>query len=252
MLRTIEPPRGGFNLIWSLYLYVSVVHRRVGMASTLVPAIAPDSVVSFEINPGTLLQFLDTRAEGGGHRLKCVEGSVTLVSPGRPHERAGRRLDHLILAACSELGIRYEALGSTTWRLPLGAGDTAYEADNACDVQSFGVDDEDHPPDLAIEVVVTHPERKALLAGAVLRIPEVWVLDVPRHRLTFYHLAARGKDKETYRARSSSRAFPFLRPDELLERLDDPAADVTAFHENCRAWARAVLAPRRRGGRPGA
>lgn len=90
------------------------------MAPTLTPAIAPGSVVSFEINPGTLLQFLDTRAEGGP-RLKCVEGSVTLVSPGRPHETAGRRLDHLILAVCSELGIRYEALGSTTWSLPLGA-----------------------------------------------------------------------------------------------------------------------------------
>lgn len=99
---------------------------------------------------------------------------------------------------------------------------------------------------------MTHPERKALLAGALLKIPEVWVLDVPRHRLTFDHLAARGKAKGTYRARASSRAFPFLRSDELLERLDEPAADVTAFRENCRAWARAVLAPRRRGGRPGA
>src|SRR6266436_2891311 len=50
------------------------------MASILTQTIAPDTVISFEINPGTLLDFLDTRAEGGP-RLKCFEGSVTLVSP---------------------------------------------------------------------------------------------------------------------------------------------------------------------------
>ena len=62
--------------------------RRTGMASTLVPTITPDNVISFEINPGTLLQFLETRAEGGP-RLKCFEGSVTLVSPGDPTSRWG-------------------------------------------------------------------------------------------------------------------------------------------------------------------
>ena len=93
---------------------------------------------------------------------------------------------------------------------------------------------------------MTNPERKALLAGAFLGIPELWVLDVPRHRLTFHHLTTRGKNKGTYRVKPTSRAFPFLRSDELLERLDDPEPDDTAFHENCRAWARRVLVPRAR------
>jgi hypothetical protein len=30
-----------------------------------------------------------------------------------------------------------------------------------------------------------------------------------------------------------------------MERLDDPATDDTEFHENCRAWAKRVLVPRR-------
>src|SRR3954471_22743213 len=107
------------------------------MASTLSPAISPDSVLSFEINPGTLLQFLETRAEGGP-RLKCLEGSVTLVSPGMPHEVAGQRLSSLVLAVCLELKIKHSALASTTWTLPLGAGDTGYEADSAYYVQSHG------------------------------------------------------------------------------------------------------------------
>ena len=115
------------------------------MASTLAPTIAPDTVVTFQINPGTLLQFLETRAEGGP-RLKCFEGSVTLVTPGMSHETKGSRLDHLILAVCLELHIKFTCLESTTWTLPFGAGDTGYEADKAYYVQSFGTTKEHHPP----------------------------------------------------------------------------------------------------------
>jgi Uma2 family endonuclease len=209
--------------------------------------IEPDTVVTFQINPGTLLQFLEARAEGGP-RLKCFEGSVTLVSPGMPHEMKGYRLDLLILAVCLELGIKYTGLASTTWTLPFGAGDTGYEADAAYYIQSHGAAKKHQPPDLVIEVVVSHSEKKALRAGAFLKIPEMWVLDVPRHRLTFYHLTVRGKQKGTYRPVPRSRAIPVLLSAEVLERLDDPEADDTAFHENCRAWARRVLVPRRRAG----
>jgi len=38
---------------------------------------------------------------------------------------------------------------------------------------------------------------------------------------------------------------------EVLERLDDPETDDGAFHENCRAWARRTLVPRRRAGNGG-
>jgi hypothetical protein len=56
----------------------------------------------------------------------------------------------------------------------------------------------------------------------------------------------RGKQKGTYRPGPRSRAFPVLTSAEVLERLDDPETDGTAFHENCRAWAREVLVPRLR------
>jgi Uma2 family endonuclease len=214
------------------------------MASILTQTIAPDMVISFEIKPGTLLQFLDARAEGGP-RLKCFEGSVTLVSPGPTHEAKGHRLDHLILAICLELGIKHTGLASTTWTLPFGAGDTGYEADAAYYIQSQGTAKKHQPPDLAIEVVVSHSEKKALRAGAFLKIPEMWVLDIPRHRLTFYHLVIKGKQKGTYRPQPRSRAFPVLLSAEVLERLDDPDTDDTAFHEHCRTWARRVLVPRR-------
>ena len=217
------------------------------MASAISPAIAPDVVLSFGINPGTLLRFLETRAEGGP-RLKCFEGSVTLVSPGLPHESNGHRIGLLILAVSFVLGIKSRGLASTTWASPLGAGDTAYEADAAYYNQSYGLAKRNQPPDLAIEVVVSHPEAKALRAGAFFKIPEMWVLNVPRHRLTFDHLVTRGKQKGKYQPDPRSRAFPVLSSDEVLERLDDPETDDSTFHENCRAWARQIPEPRLRAG----
>lgn len=215
------------------------------MASRTTVTITPDKILSFRINPGTLPQLLEARAEGGP-LLKSFEGSVTLISRGQPHESLGHRLDHLILVVCMELGIEHTALGSTTWALSVGAGDTAYEADEAYYVQSHGTAGPDQPPDLAIEVVVTHPEDKALLAGAALGIPELWVLDIARHRLTFHHLITRGRHKGTYRVQSKSRAFPFLTAAEVLERLDDPEPGAPAFMRNCRDWTRRVLRPRLR------
>ena len=213
------------------------------MASILSPTITPDTVLSFEINPGSLHQLLESRAERGP-RLKCFEGSVTLVSPGRSHESMGQRVDHLILAICVELGIKYEGLASTTWKLPFGVGDTAYEADKAYYVQSYGTT-KSPPPDLAMEVVVSHSETKALKAGAFLKIPEMWILDLRKHKLTFYHLVVRGKSKGAYRSEPRSKAFPTLLSTEVLERLDDPETDAATFHENCRTWVRDVLFPRR-------
>jgi hypothetical protein len=100
-----ESPGTDFDRTW-----------RGDMAATLGPTIVNDTVVSFEINPGTLLQFLGTRPEGGP-RLKCAEGGVTLVAPGKPHETAGGRIASLVLAVCLELRIKHTALESTTWTL---------------------------------------------------------------------------------------------------------------------------------------
>jgi Uma2 family endonuclease len=172
----------------------------------MAPAIAPDTVLSFEINPGTLLQLLEARAETGP-RLKCFEGNVTLVAAGMSHGIAVARISNLILAVGPELRIKHAGLGSTTWTSPLGAGDTAYEADASYYVRNFGQSKENQPPDLAIEVVVSHCETIALRAGAFLKIPELWVLDIPRHRLTFYHLAARASTRELrIRPRITSRS----------------------------------------------
>jgi Uma2 family endonuclease len=216
------------------------------MAATLAPPFTPDRVMSFDIMPGTLELLREAMVEGGP-RIKCYEGSVTLVSPGETHETFKHQLSSLILAMCAVLRIPHTPLGSTYFSLPKGSKDSGYEPDECYYIQSHGTATKGQAPDLAIEIVVSHSEKKALACGVLLGIPEIWVLDIPRHRLTFHRLVLRGKHKGTYQPQSQSRAFPLLSSRDVLERLDDSERDGTAFHENCRNWIAEVLIPRRRG-----
>ena len=64
----------------------------------------------------------------------------------------------------------------------------------------------DPPPDLAVEVEVTHHPADRLAVYAALRVPELWRYDGVR--LTALLLQPDG----TYRPSPASLAFPFLRP----------------------------------------
>jgi Uma2 family endonuclease len=214
------------------------------MAAMLAETLTPDTVLSFHITPGTLPQFLASLDERGP-LIKCFEGSVTLVSPGRSHETVARRLLYLMIAILEELEIHHTPLGSTQWAVPAGQGETAYEPDESYYIQSHETANEDQVPDLAIEIVVSNSPTKALACGSALGIPEMWVFDVPRFQLAFYRLARRGKHKGRYQPSPRSQALPFLLASEVLERLDEPEQDSLEFLKNCRAWARRVLVPRR-------
>jgi hypothetical protein len=67
----------------------------------------------------------------------------------------------------------------------------------------------DPPPDLAIEVDITHSSLDRMAIYAVLGIPEVWHFD--GHILPFRVLDSSG----AYVIASHSRAFPQVRPDDL-------------------------------------
>ena len=55
----------------------------------------------------------------GNPLLKCgADGRMTLVSPGKTHEQADRRLGMLIVAVCSVLEVPFSADGSTLYPVP--------------------------------------------------------------------------------------------------------------------------------------
>ena len=210
--------------------------------SRLAEPIAPDSVVSFDINPGTLLQFLETRAEGGP-RLKCFEGSVTLVSPGRSHESKGYRLDTWSVAVCPNS----ESI-TRAWPRPPGpcrSGPAIPPTRRTKPITSRATAGRRRGPGPrpGHRDRRHQPRGQGARAGAFLKIPELWVFNVPRHRPGVPSPGGEGQASGHLPAESRSRAFPFLTSAEVLERLDDPEPSDRAFEASCRAWARDVLLP---------
>lgn len=218
------------------------------MVAGLETTYRPDNVVTLRVASDALGHFLDMvgGVVEGNPRLKCGDdGRMTFVSPGKTHEQAGRRLGMLVVAVSSVLEIPFSADGSTLYPVP-GTG-RGYIPDESYYLQRHGdarAGTADVPPDLVIEIVVSHPATDALVDCALLGVPEVWVWDVPGESLTFHRLAARGKNKGRYVADPRSRVLPMLRADEVFERLGDPTDDAGRFDRNCRAWAERVLRPR--------
>jgi hypothetical protein len=222
------------------------------MAWTLAASYAPDNVVTLHVVSDSLGHYLDMvgGVVEGNPLLKCgADGRMTLVSPGRTHEQADRRLGILVVAVCSVLEVPFSADGSTLYPIP-GTGhgyipDESYyiqHHDEVADATTTSA----IPPDLVIEIVVSHPAADALADCALLGVPEVWVWDVPREILEFHLLVTRGKNKGRYVPGSRSRALPTLDASDVFARLGDPTTDAGRFDRNCRAWAEQVLVPRRR------
>jgi Uma2 family endonuclease len=86
-------------------------------------------------------------------------------------------MNHFMFAVFEELRIRHTPLASTRRALPAGQEDTAYEPDEGYYIQSHENAQKGPVPDLAIEIVVSNPEKKALACGAALGIPEMWILE---------------------------------------------------------------------------
>jgi Uma2 family endonuclease len=220
------------------------------MSATVAASYAPDNVVTLHVVSDALGHYLDMvgGVVEGNPLLKCgADGRMTLVSPGKTHEQADRRLGMLVVAVCSVLEIPFSADGSTLYPVPgTGRGyipDESYYIQHHEEAASTAAG-EMIPPDLVIEIVVSHPAADALVDCALLGVPEVWVWDVPRGMLRFYRLATRGKHKGRYLADPRSGVLPVLEASEVLERLGDPTTDAGQFDRNCRAWAEQVLLPR--------
>src|SRR5262249_21121601 len=92
----------------------------------------------------------------------------------------------------------------------------------------------DPPPDLALEVDVTHSSMDRLAIYAALQVPEVWRLD--GDVLTFHVL----NDQGVYESAATSRSFPQATPADLLGflQLGRQAGDENVVIRQFRDWVR--------------
>jgi Uma2 family endonuclease len=197
-------------------------------------------VVLSDIDWRTYSRLLRTFAERPGIRLTYDHGNLEIMAPLLKHDNDGWILGALVFALTDELGLPVMPGGSTTLRRRLKQ--RGIEAD-ACfwianvprmagrrqlDLRT------DPPPDLAIEIDVTHSSLDRLGIYAALGVPEVWRL--VGDTLTFHVLGLDGSYIESH----ASRSFPLVTPADLLNFLRQvrQIGDVNAVLRQFRDWVR--------------
>ncbi len=160
------------------------------------------------------------------------------MAPLLEHHNEGWFLGDLVFVLTEELGLPLKRGGSTTLRRRQRgiephacywiASAALMAGRRRLDLRT------DPPPDLAIEVDVTHSSLDRLALYAVLRLSEVWRLD--GDVLTFHTLDA----NRIYQSGAASRSFPLVGPNDLLGFLQQArqSGDGNAVVRQFRAWVR--------------
>jgi Uma2 family endonuclease len=112
--------------------------------------------------------FLAIRGDRAGVRVTYLEGQLEIMSPSRTHEMLKTRIARLLEAYADEKGFVFEGYGSLTMRnAPKLRG---IEPD-----ECYAVGAAKESPDLAVEVIWTHPGIDKLDVYRGLGVREVWM-----------------------------------------------------------------------------
>jgi Uma2 family endonuclease len=153
------------------------------MAQTLTPATPPTTgshLVLNDISWEIYEKLLEVFAEHPALRMTDYKGTLELMTPLPEHETYGWTIGRLVAALSEELGLEIRGLKSTTWRSkPKTAGkeaDECFYIQNEALVRGKLTIDltVDPPPDLAIEIDMTHSSIDKMAVYAELKVPEVW------------------------------------------------------------------------------
>jgi Uma2 family endonuclease len=207
------------------------------MSTLSLPAV--QSLVLEGIDWQTYTRLLRALDERPNIRLTYDRGSLEIMTLGHEHESFSYLLARLVDALTEELNLPVKGGRSTTFRRRQKR--RGLEPDNcwwiASELLVRGKDRinlrVDPPPDLAMEVDVTHSSLDRLAIYAALRVPEVWRRE--GETLVCYLL---GEDSR-YTVSSTSRAFPGLSPADLMNFVAlRGQMDENALVRQFRAWVR--------------
>ena len=177
-------------------------------------------------------------------RINYDQGRLEMMSPLPEHERPKKLIGRLIEALTEERGMEVASLGSTTFRRKDKSKglepDECYYFKNERKMRGRTRLNlkTDPPPELVVEIDITHRSVEREPIYAALGVPEIWRWDGTR--LECLELAGR-----EYRPRENSLTFPFLVPAELTKFVrawnrEGENAIVRKFRDWVRArpWAK--------------
>lgn len=184
-----------------------------------------------------ILEALGTKRSA---QLSYYKGTLEIMSPLEEHESASSRIDQFINVLTEEAGADLKSMQSTTLNKPgLRVGsepDQCYYIANEFKVRGKTVDlKTDPPPDLIVEVDITHTDIDKNALYAEMGVPEFWRYN--GEVLAIYQLQA-GQYQEV----EVSPTFPAVPKEKLYEFLKECAEQgETQAKRNLRVWVREHL-----------
>ena len=184
-------------------------------------------------------QLLKIVGDKRSARLTFDRGTLEITKPLEQHEFSGRLIERLIIILAVELGLKIKTMGSTTLdRSDLNRGaepDNAYYIQNQPLVAGRTVDlATDPPPDLVVEVDITHTDIDKPALYASMGVPEFWRYNGREWRI--YKL-----ENSEYLEVSVSPTFPILPKEKLYEFLASAQLDEVEAEVDFRNWVRETI-----------
>ena len=185
-------------------------------------------------------QILQALGENNRAHLFYDRGTLEITMPLEEHEFYRELIGLFIRILVVELGLKIKSMGSTTLAredLERGAEpDNAYYIQNQAKVLGKRINlTEDPPPDLVVEVDITHTDINKLELYARLGVPELWRFNGEIWRI--YRL-----EKGVYQEEEFSPTFPLVPKTKLYEFLATAKEDEVKAEKNLRAWVVSQLA----------
>lgn len=192
--------------------------------------------VSWKTYESLLEDYQDCRVP----RFSYDQGNLEIMSPTPRHEKRSVSLGSMVEALADGWNISAEGYGSTTFkRADIESGfepDECFYIQNAAvmiGAEEIDLGAGDLPPDLIIEIEITHPSLAKFPIYARIGVPEVW-RQSKDGSVSFFAL-----EGGMYREIEKSLALPKLSVESVNQLLSEGRAiPRIAWLRRVRAWAR--------------
>jgi Uma2 family endonuclease len=197
-------------------------------------SIGENRVLLHGISWEAYLQILAALPQTRAARLTYDDGVLEITVPLEIHEFSRCLIERFIITLIELMGLRIKTMGSTTMNYPLlkkGAEpDNAYYIQNQPLVKGRDVDfQQDPPPDLVVEVDITHTDIAKNEFYAKLGVAEFWRFDGKIWQI--YQLQAK-----KYVEVDISPTFPTVPKERLYAFLEEAKEDEMDAVYSLRAW----------------
>lgn len=191
----------------------------------------------------TYQQILHALPQNRVARLTYDRGVLEITMPLERHEFASRMIELFIRILVFEMGLKLKTMGSTTMeRAALDRGsepDCAYYIQNQPRVAGRPVDfATDPPPDLVVEVDITHTDIDKNRLYAAMGVPEFWRYNGEVWRI--YQLQDRQYQDRQYQECDRSPTFLWVEKEVLYRFLEQAQHDEIAAEQNLRSLVQTV------------